>query len=162
MWRFSQFIRRESGYYLSLMRWFKWCTRGVWLRKTVQINTVWTPHILLILPQCLAFASQATWICWSRAMAAVLSAKLCWAWGTVWVTGDEPCALCLHSDRAAPDGNGISMRLDGEAPWGEIQVFPLLWARAELEMRACALLTSHKNSFGLVVVFFCPTLSLIS
>lgn len=128
----------------------------------------WTPcglpH-LLILPQCLAFGSQATWICWGRAMAAVLSAKLCWAWGTVWVTGDEPCAPCLHSDQAAPDGNGISMRLDGEAPWGEVQVFPLLWARAELQKRARALLTSHKNSFVLVKnegVFSYPTSSWVS
>jgi len=46
---------------------------------------------LLILNVCLIFWAHSTWICWGRAMVAVLCAKLCWAWGTAWVISDKPC-----------------------------------------------------------------------
>lgn len=73
-------------------------------------------------------STHTAWICWGRAMVAVLSAKLCWAWGTVWVIADKRClipaplTLWLGSTWG-PDG--ISMRFVGEesAPSGQVKVF---------------------------------------
>lgn len=73
---------------------------------------------------CLIFEAHSGWICWGRAMVAVLHAKLCWAWGTVWVIVDKPGVWfqgCLYSGRALPESLMVLAwdLLERRAPPGE-------------------------------------------
>lgn len=79
--------------------------KGFWLRGPWKCE--W-PQIVLQIRQFQKFActepvlsipsTRSAQICWGRSIVAVLLAKLCWAWGTVWITDDKPC---VHADTPA-------------------------------------------------------------